>query len=142
MNANELIDVVSKKCLENGFEALSESERVVWLISWADFEVNLGGATGYLYNSAGDHLPDLPGAFATIGCAELADTARKLSVALARFCDVRDRVQRQEAMEEHAEKEPIAGLMDDFTDRIQTASEGFGTRLLEFIRSSFPSVSG
>jgi len=41
-----------------GLAALTETERVVVLVSRANFEIEMGGLSSFFYNSAGDHAAD------------------------------------------------------------------------------------
>lgn len=138
MNAERVLSAVSEKCQRQGFESLSHRERVVWLVSWADFEVNLGGTSGYLYNSAGDHLPDLAEALETINCPKVAVEARKLSDALGALCNARDRVPRIDAIRDPANRAFLRVLMDDFDALIYKQSDRHYDALLRYIESAWP----
>jgi hypothetical protein len=134
MDLSDRIDQISQRCLSEGFDKLSPAERVVWLISWADFEINLGGGIGYLYNSAGNHLPELTRALETLGCTKMARVAARLNAALARSCnDVRDRVARFEAMRELEKNEGFGALLDEFTNSVQGQLENYGDALERYV---------
>jgi hypothetical protein len=61
-----LIEGVSSKGSENGFETLTPFERVVYCLQWFEFEVLQGGLGAFYMNSSGDH------ALATIDALEEA----------------------------------------------------------------------
>lgn len=65
-----------------GLAALTEAERVVVLLSRANFEIELGGLSSFFYNSAGDHAAD------TVSALELVKATRAaaaLRAAMAKF---------------------------------------------------------
>src|SRR4051794_30627415 len=126
MGTAEILAAVDAKFSDGGFNALTEPERTVWLVSWVDFEVNLGGAQGYLYNSAGDYLPDLPAAFLQLGCPNIARSAQHLVDELERLCQVRDRVDRHRIV--CGAPESVGRAMDEFTSAVQECVDDYGDK--------------
>ena len=65
-----------------GLAALTDAERVVVLVSWANFEIELGGLSAYFYNSASDHAAETVLALEVIGAKKAASALR---AAMAKF---------------------------------------------------------
>jgi hypothetical protein len=59
-----------------GLAALTDVERVVALVSWANFEVELGGLSSFFYNSAGDHVAETVPALEAVGARKAAAALR------------------------------------------------------------------
>ena len=70
------------KALRVGLAALTDAERVVVLVSRANFEVELGGLSAFFYNSAGDHAAETLPALEAVGAGQAAAALRD---AMARF---------------------------------------------------------
>ncbi len=127
------IESIDTKEISKGFSNLSTFEKIVWLVSAFDFEVNLGGVEGYLSNSAGDGLPLLAEAFDTIGCHSLAACSRNLTYALSKHCNPVDRQSRASVVDR---MDPcIAAAMSDFESGIQSCLDDYGDQLVRFIES-------
>ena len=80
-----LTDYLCDKCQygDNIF-ALSEAERVVYVTQWLEMEVNNGGFSQYLYNSAGNFANELVSAYGEIGAVKTAELCKE---ALSVFTD-------------------------------------------------------
>lgn len=116
---------------EHGVAELNPVERTVFVISNADFEVNLGGVSGYLYNTAGDHVELLPAAFEAIGCTVLASRSKKLlDVLTALGCVPSDRSLRWETIQSGDDR--IEQAMDDLERAIQDQEEDYGQALIDY----------
>lgn len=63
-----------------GLAALTEAERVVVLVSRANFEIELGGFSGFFYNSGGDHAAETVSALEAVGAIQ-ASTALRAAMA-------------------------------------------------------------
>jgi hypothetical protein len=72
----------SAKAERIGLARLTAAERVVYLASSANFEIELGGFSGFFYNSAGDHAAESARAMEAIGALHAAQALRS---AMARF---------------------------------------------------------
>jgi hypothetical protein len=72
----------SAKAEQIGPSRMSAAERIVYLVSWANFEIELGGFSGFFYNSAGDRAAEVVKAFEAIGATHVAGALRS---AMARF---------------------------------------------------------
>ncbi len=68
-----------EKARRVGLTALTETERVVLLVSRANFEIELGGFSAFFYNSAGDHATDTASALEAVG-ANRASAAMRAAV--------------------------------------------------------------
>lgn len=92
---NDAIEGIMDRGFRFGANRLDPTDRTVYVISNADFEICLGSASGYLYNSAGNDIELLATAFEDIGCSLLATRARKLvNAMLAYGCIPSDRQSR------------------------------------------------
>lgn len=121
--------------MERGFRlgvaALDPVERTIYVISNADFEINLGGVSGYLYNSAGDDLELLPVAFEAIGCVKLATHAKMLlDAVIDSKCVPSDRQSRYEMIQ--SRNSMLDQRMDDLERAIQNHEEDYGQMLTEY----------
>jgi hypothetical protein len=67
-------------CMEKaqrvGLAALTEIERVVVLVSSANFEIDLGGLSAFFYNSCGDHAADTIPALEKVGAIRASAALR------------------------------------------------------------------
>ena len=133
MTATEIIERIHDKASSEGFASLTVNERFVWVVASADFETNLGGVSGYLYNSAGDHLPLLAAAFDAIGCPTLASRTRELIAALSTLCDPTDRESRGGTLD--SADSALASAMVAFESGIQDCADDYGAKLELFINS-------
>jgi len=133
MNPAETIEQIHDKASSDGFAALDNNEQIVWVVASADFETNLGGASGYLYNTAGDHLPLLVTAFEAIGCAKLATVARTLLKELSAVSGPADRDSRYVALSDPSPE--LAAAMDAFESGIQDCADNYDAQLESFIDS-------
>ncbi len=64
-----------------GLALLNAAERIVFLVSAVNFEVELGGLTGFFFNSAGDHSAVTVAALEAVGAVH-ATAALKAAMAL------------------------------------------------------------
>ena len=60
-----------------GLTSLTEVERVVVLVSRANFEIELGGFDSFYYNSSGDKAVQTVAALQVIGATQAASTLRE-----------------------------------------------------------------
>jgi hypothetical protein len=82
MNHAAVMNSCDEKLDRAGLVALTEAERVVTLVSRANFEIELGGLCSFFYNSSGQHAAHAVSALNAIG-ATRAEAA--LRSAIARF---------------------------------------------------------
>ncbi len=130
-NFNDDVERILTRGSEYGVADLNPAERTVFVISNADFEVNLGGVSGYLYNSAGDQLELLPAAFEAIGCKLLASRSKQLvDVLISVGCIPSDRLMRWETIRSRDER--IEHAMDALEHAIQDQEEDYGQALIEY----------
>jgi hypothetical protein len=128
---NDDVERIMTRGSERGIADLNPAERTVFVISNADFEINLGGVTGYLYNSAGDQLELLPAAFDAIGCKLLASRSKHLAdVLLSLGCVPSDRSMRGEMIQSGYDR--IGRAMDDLESAIQDQEEDYAQALVEY----------
>jgi hypothetical protein len=71
-----------EKAQRLGLAALTETERVVVLVSRANFEIELGGLSSFFYNSAGDQASATVMALNTVGAVRAASAVKS---AMAKF---------------------------------------------------------
>jgi hypothetical protein len=81
MDHAEVMNSCDTKAQRIGLEHLALTERVVVLVSRANFEIELGGLSGFFYNSAGDYAAETVPALEAVG-AEHASTALRAAIAL------------------------------------------------------------
>lgn len=137
---NDDVERIMTRGSEHGISDLSPAERTVFVISSADFEVNLGGVSGYLYNSAGDQLELLPAAFEAIGCKLLASRSKRLvDVLKSAGCILSDRSMRWETIQSTDEHIELA--MEALEHAIQDQEEDYGQALMEY-HDKFISMPG
>ena len=72
--ANDVVE----RALSLGLHALSLDEQTFFLVWVADGEVGNGGMHAVCYNSTGDYLRKMPGAFVAIGALEKAKLFERL----------------------------------------------------------------
>jgi hypothetical protein len=65
-----------EKAKRLGLAALTDAERIVVLVSWVNFEVELGGLSTFFYNSAGDHAAETVPALEAVGAVKAAAALR------------------------------------------------------------------
>jgi hypothetical protein len=70
------------KAQRAGLAALTESERIVVLVSRANFEIELGGFSTFFDNSAGEHAADTVAALEAVGSIQASAALR---VAMGEF---------------------------------------------------------
>ena len=84
MDHAAVMNACDTKAQRVGLAALTDTERVVVLVSRANFEVELGGFSSFFYNSAGDHAADTVSALEVIGAERAAGALR---AAMAKFSE-------------------------------------------------------
>lgn len=125
------VERIMARGIEHGIADLNPAERTVFVISNADFEVNLGGVRGFLYNSAGDDLEFLPVAFEALGCELLASRSKQLvEVLISLDCIPSDRSMRVETIQSGDER--IERVMGDLEHAIQDQKEDYSQALIEY----------
>ncbi len=133
-NLNDAIEGIMDRGFRLGANGLDSTERTIYVISNADFEICLGSVSGYLDNSAGDDIELLPVAFEEIGCLLLATRARKLvNAMLAYGCVPSDRQSRGNLIQSYIAT--INRLIDELTCAVQDREEDFGQMLDDYFAS-------
>ncbi len=94
----EIIDLCLAKGEATGLDSLTQSERVVYLATWVDYEVCLGGFAGYYDNSAGDDALLAVEALEAIGAHDAARAVRESAALFGDAREVADREQRQDRL--------------------------------------------
>jgi hypothetical protein len=82
-----------------GLSRLTEVERVVVLVSRANFEIELGGLDTFFYNLAGDEAVPTVGALEAVGATQAASTLREANALFPGGSPPRDREKRFDALE-------------------------------------------
>lgn len=77
-----------------GLKRLTKAERVVVLVSRANFEIELGGLDTFYYNSAGDEAVATVAALETVGATHAASTLREANALFPGGSPLRDREER------------------------------------------------
>lgn len=130
MTPSELIEEIYQKA-KNDVDSLNAFEMNVYVIANADFEVNLGGANGYLYNTAGDELEHLVSSFKEIGCTKLSELTKNIVSLLSKYCQVQDRNERQKVL--NSPSAELEDAFEKFEDGIQDQIEDYGDLLEQYI---------
>ncbi len=94
----EIIDRCLVKGEATGLDSLSDSERVVYLATWVDYEVCLGGFAGYYNNSAGDDALRAAAALEAVGARDAARAVRESAALFGDGGEVADREHRQDTL--------------------------------------------
>jgi len=89
-----LLNVIDRKEVACGVAGLTEAERVLLHVSSLFFEVNLGGFSGYFYNSAGNHAAEAVAALEAIGAPLTAEIVRAAGARFPSGSPPRDRDER------------------------------------------------
>src|SRR5262245_40100906 len=66
----------SEKAWQKGLTSLSKEERIVHLVNWANFEIENGGISQFVWNSGGVNAPETVGAFEEVGAHDAAAALR------------------------------------------------------------------
>jgi len=77
MDHAAVINSCDAKGRQHGFAALSEVERTVVLVSWASFEIELGGLSSFYFNDAGDYAVETVAALEAVGAYRGAEALRR-----------------------------------------------------------------
>ena len=72
----QIINRCSDKAENVGWAALTDIERVIVLVSWVNFEVDLGGLNTFYYNSAGNRAVETAAALDEVGACKAAAAIR------------------------------------------------------------------
>jgi hypothetical protein len=79
-----------------GLQALTEPERVVLLVSRANFEIELGGLSGFYYNNAGNLASETVAALEAVGAVQAASALRAANTLFPGGTPPKNREQRYE----------------------------------------------
>lgn len=77
MDHAEVMNACDAKAQRIGLARLTSIERVVVLVSRANFEIELGGLDAFYYNSAGDEAVATVAALEAVGATHAASTLRE-----------------------------------------------------------------
>lgn len=102
MNYATIINSCDAKAYRIGLDKLTKTERVVALLSAANFEIENGGMSQYFYNSAGEFAAEAIGALREVGALRAAMALQAalslfpaevaISGSNSHFCEVLDQV--------------------------------------------------
>jgi hypothetical protein len=108
----EVMNRCDAKAHRVGLAQLTAAERVVVLVSRANFEIELGGLDAFYYNSAGDEAVPTVAALDAVGATQAASTLRAANALFPGGSPPRDREKRFDglmAVREVANR-PLAAL--------------------------------
>jgi hypothetical protein len=123
---------------------LPEPVKMLWLLSWLDFEVSQGSLLAFFYNSHGRFASDAADALNRIGAQGMAQILRQAEESVRRNTQQWD-AQRAETDEagEYAVVHPYRDLidadeLDALTDRYWAAAEAddWGAKLDRYLRAA------
>jgi hypothetical protein len=108
----EVMNSCDAKAQRVGLADLSPTERVVVLVSRANFEIELGGLDTFYYNSAGDEAVPTVAALEAVGATQAASTLRTANALFPGGSPPRDREKRFDALEvvRKLPKRPLTSL--------------------------------
>jgi hypothetical protein len=99
--------------------------RVMWVLSWLEFEVTQGSLLAYFYNTHGRHAAQAVQALRDIGAAGMADVvmraAESVTTASEEWAARRDEMNRQP---EHSVVRPYVGLSN--ADQLAELTDQYG----------------
>lgn len=99
MDHAKVMNSCDAKAQRVGLASLTEVERVVVLVSRANFEIELGGLDSFYYNSAGDEAAPTVVALQAIGATQAASTLREANSLFPGGVPPRDREKRFAALQ-------------------------------------------
>jgi hypothetical protein len=115
MNEADVMNRCDEKRQKMGLDALSEVERVISLVSYANFEIVQGSMSAFYSNSASDYAVETVWALGQIGAADAAALIRTGNDLLSTTGTYpRDRAERQAALSRLHTTHP--DLLDELTD--------------------------
>jgi len=126
-----IIDECDSKRQQYGFEKLNDSERVVSLVSYFHYELEMGGIDGFYYSSAGDYAVETVWALEQVGATHAAKALKQINALFAGGAPPKDQGPRQEDLER------LSSLADDPFEELEeeflSDDPGVWERLEKFI---------
>jgi hypothetical protein len=99
MDHAHVMNSCDAKAQDVGLTALTPIERVVFLVSHANFEIELGGISSFYYNNAGDHAMETVAALKAIGARKAASALRAANALFPNETPPTDRKERYDALQ-------------------------------------------
>jgi hypothetical protein len=121
------------KSQEFGLKKLTAIERVVHLISYFNFEVELGGIEAFYYNTAGNYACAVVPALRTIGATRTATALAKLNALFSPEGPPRGRVKRYSILNKLIDTKKSA--FDGFQRVFANESPDVFSKLCRFIEA-------
>jgi hypothetical protein len=147
MNRGETrpIDSLFQRIEEGGIEALTESERWMFALTWLGIETNGGGLHQFFFNDAGKFSADAVLGLDTIGASKSADVLRKAIALFPRGHVPLDQTERRRVLNRLPEDVQWKRLGEDLTREFWAASaeEELARRVEEYVashRELFPAL--
>jgi len=111
-----IINGCDAKRQQYGFEKLNDSERVVSLVSYFQYELEFGGIDGFYYNSAGDYAVETVWALEQIGAIHAAKVLKRINALFPGGVPAKDQGTRQEDLERLSNEpdDPFEELEEEF----------------------------
>ncbi|MFD2165642.1 DMP19 family protein [Thalassotalea euphylliae] len=132
---NDLIYAAYDKALENlglnGFDALSEQDKVIATTFAIEAEVNNGGFDQFFFNSSGDIAFYAPTALVAIGAFEMAKIARKANLIFG--SDGPDRDWHKRTQKLFSLNEKFDDYLEDLDDQFYKYPNDIGALLEAYI---------
>lgn len=139
------IDCLFQKIEDGGIEALTQSERWMFALTWLGIETNSGGLHQFFFNDAGKFVADAVLGLDTIGASRSADVLRR-AIALFPGGDVPlDQTERRRVLNRLPEDVQWKRLGEDLTREFWAASadEELARRVQDYVashREQFPAL--
>jgi hypothetical protein len=118
-----------EKAQRVGLAGLNDAERVVVLVSRANFEIELGGFSAFFYNSAGDHAAETVPALEAV---EAKIAAAALRAAMAKFPDGTPSVDRESR---YSEWKQVSKSLGPLNTEFYSEQPDVFSRLCSFIEA-------
>jgi hypothetical protein len=133
MDHAEVMNSCDAKAQRVGIKRLTATERVVVLVSRANFEIELGGLDAFYYNSAGDEAIPTVAALEAVGATEAASALRKANALFPGGSPPRDREKRFAGLE--VVRELPKGPLSSLEDEVSHDDPDMFSRLCSFIEA-------
>ncbi len=139
------IDCLFQRIEEGGIEALTESERWMFALTWLGIEANNGGLHQFFFNGAGEFAADAVLGLDTIGASKSADVLRRAIALFPRGHVPVDQTERRRVLNRLPEDVQWKRLGEDLTRQFWAASAGeeLARRVEEYVasrRELFPAL--
>ena len=125
------LPAIDRKRDRVGLAGLTEAEQTLFLITWTEFEVVLGGLRGFYHNSIGNFAEDAVRAFERVEAFGIAAALRKANAAFPGGAPNPDHALRFEQLEILDGSERTS--LDDLTNEYHATNDDLGPLMDRYI---------